>query len=66
MNVNDKYEYLIRKTHIKCSGQGGWTNAGDLDAGNIKSQVDLAFEHRLRTLRVKVCLVCLILYFPPL
>lgn len=38
-------------TIIKCSGQGGWTNAGDLDPNNIKGQVDLAFENVDRVLQ---------------
>ncbi|KAL3485008.1 hypothetical protein BJX62DRAFT_243399 [Aspergillus germanicus] len=37
---------------VKCAGQGGWTNTGDLDAENIRGQVDLAFENVDRVLQV--------------
>ncbi|OQE23414.1 hypothetical protein PENFLA_c011G10910 [Penicillium flavigenum] len=30
---------------VKCAGQGGWTETGDLDANNINGQVDLAFAN---------------------
>ncbi|KAJ5682933.1 hypothetical protein N7462_006098 [Penicillium macrosclerotiorum] len=36
---------------VKCSGQGGWDNAGVLDANNIPGQVDLAFENVDRVLQ---------------
>lgn len=36
---------------MKCAGQGGWTNAGDLDANDVKGQVNLAFENVGRVLR---------------
>jgi enamine deaminase RidA (YjgF/YER057c/UK114 family) len=35
---------------VKCAGQGGWTNTGDLNAENIRGQVDLAFENLDRVL----------------
>ncbi|KAL5339129.1 Endoribonuclease L-PSP/chorismate mutase-like protein [Aspergillus crustosus] len=35
----------------KLAGQGGWTNAGELDANNIRGQVDLAFENVDRVLQ---------------
>ncbi|KAL4996469.1 Endoribonuclease L-PSP/chorismate mutase-like protein [Aspergillus recurvatus] len=36
---------------VKCAGQGGWTNAGDLDANDVRKQVDLAFENVDRVLQ---------------
>jgi len=36
---------------VKCSGQGGWTETGDLDANNINGQVDLAFANVDKVLR---------------
>ncbi|OJJ96425.1 hypothetical protein ASPACDRAFT_1859115 [Aspergillus aculeatus ATCC 16872] len=30
---------------VKCAGQGGWTNSGDLDASDTRKQIDLAFEN---------------------
>ncbi|KAL4882159.1 hypothetical protein BJY04DRAFT_217481 [Aspergillus karnatakaensis] len=36
---------------VKCAGQGGWTNSGDLDASNVRGQVDLAFENVDRVLQ---------------
>lgn len=36
---------------VKCSGQGGWTNAGELDANDVKRQVELAFENVDRVLQ---------------
>ena len=30
---------------VKCSGQGGWTETGDLDANDICGQVELAFQN---------------------
>lgn len=36
---------------VKCAGQGGWTNAGDLNADDIPGQVDLAFENVDRVLQ---------------
>ena len=30
---------------MKCAGQGGWTNSGDLDASDTRKQIDLAFEN---------------------
>jgi enamine deaminase RidA (YjgF/YER057c/UK114 family) len=36
---------------VKCSGQGGWTGSGALDASNIYGQVDLAFQNVDKVLR---------------
>jgi enamine deaminase RidA (YjgF/YER057c/UK114 family) len=36
---------------VKCSGQGGWTNDGKLDANDPIRQVDLAFENVDRVLQ---------------
>lgn len=36
---------------VKCSGQGGWTNAGELDANDVYQQVKLAFENVDRVLQ---------------
>lgn len=36
---------------VKCAGQGGWTETGDLDANNINGQVDLAFANVDKVLR---------------
>ncbi|KAF7588247.1 hypothetical protein BBP40_005969 [Aspergillus hancockii] len=36
---------------VKCSGQGGWTNAGELDGNNVERQVELAFENVDRVLQ---------------
>lgn len=30
---------------MKCSGQGGWDNTGNLDANDIAKPVELAFEN---------------------
>ncbi|OJJ73333.1 hypothetical protein ASPBRDRAFT_28583 [Aspergillus brasiliensis CBS 101740] len=42
---------LLPGNIVKCSGQGGWTSAGDLDANDIRGQVDLAFENVDRVLQ---------------
>ncbi|GLB07718.1 hypothetical protein AtubIFM57258_003080 [Aspergillus tubingensis] len=36
---------------VKCAGQGGWTQSGDLDATDVRKQVDLAFENVDRVLQ---------------
>ncbi|KAJ5861342.1 uncharacterized protein N7529_008652 [Penicillium soppii] len=36
---------------VKCAGQGGWTESGDLDANDITGQVDLAFANVDKVLR---------------
>ncbi|OOF91494.1 hypothetical protein ASPCADRAFT_9422 [Aspergillus carbonarius ITEM 5010] len=36
---------------IKCSGQGGWTETGELDSDDIQRQVDLAFKNVDRVLQ---------------
>jgi enamine deaminase RidA (YjgF/YER057c/UK114 family) len=42
---------LLPGNIVKCAGQGGWTNSGDLDAENVRGQVDLAFENVDRVLQ---------------
>ncbi|EUC54436.1 L-PSP endoribonuclease family protein, partial [Rhizoctonia solani AG-3 Rhs1AP] len=36
---------------VKASGQGGWDNAGNVDANDAKGQVDFAFENVDKALR---------------
>ncbi|RAH67296.1 YjgF-like protein [Aspergillus aculeatinus CBS 121060] len=36
---------LLPGNIVKCAGQGGWTNSGDLDASDTRKQIDLAFEN---------------------
>ncbi|KAL6228822.1 hypothetical protein BDW75DRAFT_246294 [Aspergillus navahoensis] len=36
---------------VKCAGQGGWTSSGDLDANDVRRQVDLAFQNVDRVLQ---------------
>ncbi|GIJ81671.1 hypothetical protein Asppvi_000170 [Aspergillus pseudoviridinutans] len=36
---------------VKCSGQGGWTASGELDANGVRGQVDLAFQNVDRVLQ---------------
>ncbi|KAL3431614.1 endoribonuclease L-psp family protein [Aspergillus tetrazonus] len=36
---------------VKCAGQGGWTQSGDLNAKDVRRQVDLAFQNVDRVLQ---------------
>ncbi|KAI9162700.1 YjgF-like protein [Paramyrothecium foliicola] len=36
---------------VKCAGQGGWDTTGKLDVGDLKGQIDLAFENVDRVLQ---------------
>lgn len=46
------YSQAVRVSEtIKCSGQGGWDFRGDLDAGDLKGQIDLAFKNVERNLQ---------------
>ncbi|KAJ5671343.1 YjgF-like protein [Penicillium longicatenatum] len=43
---------VIHGTNIvKCSGQGGWPNSGELNANDVNRQVELAFENVDRVLQ---------------
>ncbi|CAG8211551.1 unnamed protein product [Penicillium olsonii] len=42
---------LLPGNIVKCSGQGGWTPTGDLDANDWKRQIDLAFDNVDRVLQ---------------
>lgn len=45
---SDLYHYsqaVILGDIVKCSGQGGWTETGALDANDVRGQVDLAFQN---------------------
>jgi enamine deaminase RidA (YjgF/YER057c/UK114 family) len=42
---------LLPGNIVKCAGQGGWTNSGDLDGSDVKKQIDLAFENVHRVLQ---------------
>ena len=36
---------------IKCSGQGGWDNEGNIDEKDLKGQIDLAFKNVEKNLK---------------
>lgn len=36
---------------IKCSGQGGWDDAGNIDSTNLEGQLDLAFKNVEKNLK---------------
>ncbi|KAH6974233.1 Endoribonuclease L-PSP/chorismate mutase-like protein [Ilyonectria sp. MPI-CAGE-AT-0026] len=36
---------------IKCSGQGGWDNEGNIDDQDLKGQIDLAFKNVEKNLK---------------
>lgn len=42
---------LLPGNIVKCSGQGGWTNFGDLDGNDVHGQVELAFQNVDRVLQ---------------
>jgi enamine deaminase RidA (YjgF/YER057c/UK114 family) len=42
---------LLPGNVVKCSGQGGWTPTGELDANDWKRQIDLAFDNVDRVLQ---------------
>ena len=46
------YSQAVRVGNIlKCSGQGGWDDEGNIDASDLKGQIELAFENVEKNLK---------------
>lgn len=46
------YSQAVRVGNVvKCSGQGGWDNEGNIDDQDLKGQIDLAFKNVEKNLK---------------
>ncbi|KAF5705572.1 L-PSP endoribonuclease family [Fusarium mundagurra] len=51
-NKEYSYSQAVRVGNsIKCSGQGGWDNQGNIDKEDLKGQIDLAFKNVEKNLK---------------
>lgn len=51
-NKNYSYSQAVRVGNtIKCSGQGGWDNKGNIDPKDLRTQIDLAFRNVEKNLK---------------